>query len=324
MTDATAFFDTLVRLEIELWNEIDARLHDADGVTLARYQALRAVHEHDGRARVHEVAEDLGITVGAASKLVDRLERDGTRRAAARTRTTGAPRSSRSRPTGYGDAAPRASVAARRRRAAARTCAATSRRHRRLDDASPAPRQLARHGGAGDRGHDARGRRRAPGRARGPAGARRARPARRTGSGPRPRARRSGSTAPSCTSGRGQASSGQFPRIPGIEAAGVVEAAPGGEFAPGTQVVTLMGGMGRDVRRRLRASTSPCRPAQVIPFAQRPAVGRARRGARDAADRRTARSPSASGRPPGRALLIRGGTSSVGMALAVLAQAAAA
>ena len=39
MTDATAFFDTLVRLEIELWNEIDARLHDDDGVTLARFQA---------------------------------------------------------------------------------------------------------------------------------------------------------------------------------------------------------------------------------------------------------------------------------------------
>ena len=79
MTDATAFFDTLVRLEIELWNEIDARLRD-DGVTLARYQALHAVHEHDGRARVHEVAQDLGITVGAASKLVDRLEQDGTAR----------------------------------------------------------------------------------------------------------------------------------------------------------------------------------------------------------------------------------------------------
>jgi DNA-binding MarR family transcriptional regulator len=79
MTDATSFFDTLVRLEIELWNEIDARLRD-DGVTLARYQALRAVHEHDGRARVHEVAQDLGITVGAASKLVDRLEQDGSAR----------------------------------------------------------------------------------------------------------------------------------------------------------------------------------------------------------------------------------------------------
>src|SRR3546814_18597966 len=33
---------------------------------------------------------------------------------------------------------------------------------------------------------------------------------------------------------QGVAYSGSFPRIPGIEAAGVVEDAPGGEFAPGT------------------------------------------------------------------------------------------
>jgi NADPH:quinone reductase-like Zn-dependent oxidoreductase len=37
----------------------------------------------------------------------------------------------------------------------------------------------------------------------------------------------------------------QFPRVPGIEAAGIVEAAPGGEFAPGAVVATAMGGMGR-------------------------------------------------------------------------------
>src|SRR5690349_25115307 len=36
-----------------------------------------------------------------------------------------------------------------------------------------------------------------------------------------------------------------FPRVLGIEATGVVAAAPGGEFEPGTQVMTMMGGMGR-------------------------------------------------------------------------------
>ena len=36
-----------------------------------------------------------------------------------------------------------------------------------------------------------------------------------------------------------------FPRVPGIEAAGVVAECPGGEFTPGQQVATLMGGMGR-------------------------------------------------------------------------------
>src|SRR5204862_8183616 len=36
-----------------------------------------------------------------------------------------------------------------------------------------------------------------------------------------------------------------FPRVLGIEATGVVVAAPGGEFAEGQQVVAMMGGMGR-------------------------------------------------------------------------------
>src|SRR4051812_22546464 len=36
-----------------------------------------------------------------------------------------------------------------------------------------------------------------------------------------------------------------FPRVPGIEATGIVAAAPGGEFEEGQQVATMMGGMGR-------------------------------------------------------------------------------
>ena len=37
----------------------------------------------------------------------------------------------------------------------------------------------------------------------------------------------------------------QFPRAPGIEAVGIVEQAPGGQFAPGDTVATVMGSMGR-------------------------------------------------------------------------------
>src|SRR6516225_6024907 len=37
-----------------------------------------------------------------------------------------------------------------------------------------------------------------------------------------------------------------FPRILGIEAAGLVEKAPSGEFRAGETVATAMGGMGRD------------------------------------------------------------------------------
>lgn len=35
---------------------------------------------------------------------------------------------------------------------------------------------------------------------------------------------------------QGLATSGTFPRVPGIEATGIVAAAPGGEFTPGAQV----------------------------------------------------------------------------------------
>ena len=46
---------------------------------------------------------------------------------------------------------------------------------------------------------------------------------------------------------RGMGSFGSLPRIPGIEAAGTVVEAPGGEFEPGQQVAALMGGMGRTI-----------------------------------------------------------------------------
>src|SRR5436190_9480097 len=57
-----------------------------------------------------------------------------------------------------------------------------------------------------------------------------------------------------------------FPRVLGIEAAGVVARCPGGEFPIGQQVVTLMGGMGRTFDGGYAEYT--CVPAtQVIPFA---------------------------------------------------------
>src|SRR5271169_4293630 len=44
---------------------------------------------------------------------------------------------------------------------------------------------------------------------------------------------------------QGHSPSVKFPRVLGIEAVGVVEAAPGGEFRKGNIVATAMGGMGR-------------------------------------------------------------------------------
>src|SRR5215813_3793603 len=56
-----------------------------------------------------------------------------------------------------------------------------------------------------------------------------------------------------------------FPRVIGIEAVGVVDAAPDGDFAPGQQVATMMGGMGRVFDGGYAEYT--CVPReQVIPF----------------------------------------------------------
>ena len=71
------FFDVLVRYETQLWNHLDLRLAQAGAVSLATLTGLRVVRRHTGTCRVQEVRTDLGITVGAASKFVDRLERDG-------------------------------------------------------------------------------------------------------------------------------------------------------------------------------------------------------------------------------------------------------
>lgn len=114
----------------------------------------------------------------------------------------------------------------------------------------------------------------------------------------------------------GVAYSGSFPRIPGIEAVGVVEDAPGGEFVVGTQVAALMGGMGRDfdggyaeyvaVPARIVvpfASTLSWQILGAIPEMLQTAAGSLRVGLQ-AVD--------------GQSILIRGGTSSVGLALAIL------
>ncbi|MGB7963055.1 MAG: MarR family transcriptional regulator [Propionicimonas sp.] len=80
MSEGTDFFAALVRYQIALWNALDAALQQAHGVSLGRFQALRVLRERGGNGRVQDVAGDLAITIGAASKLVDRLERDGTAR----------------------------------------------------------------------------------------------------------------------------------------------------------------------------------------------------------------------------------------------------
>jgi NADPH2:quinone reductase len=109
-----------------------------------------------------------------------------------------------------------------------------------------------------------------------------------------------------------------FPRVLGIEATGVVAAAPGREFPVGQQVATMMGGMGRTFDGGYAEYT--CVPAsQVVPF--RSELDWATLGAVPEM-LQTAHGSLTVGldAQPGQSLLIRGGTSSVGMAAAVLAK----
>lgn len=109
-----------------------------------------------------------------------------------------------------------------------------------------------------------------------------------------------------------------FPRVPGIEAVGVVDECPGGEFAAGQQVAALMGGMGRVFDGGYAEYT--CVPAgQVIPFRSTldwPVLGAVPEMLQTAYGSLTTGIDA----QPGQSILIRGGTSSVGLATAVLAR----
>ena len=110
----------------------------------------------------------------------------------------------------------------------------------------------------------------------------------------------------------------RFPRVLGIEAVGVVEYAPGGEFKAGQIVATAMGGMGRAFDGSYAEYTAvPAEQVQAIntsldwdtlgalPEMMQTAWGSLTRSLHLKA---------------GQSLLIRGGTTSVGLAAAVLAK----
>ena len=109
-----------------------------------------------------------------------------------------------------------------------------------------------------------------------------------------------------------------FPRVPGIEAVGEVADSPGGEFRAGLKVATLMGGMGRVFDGGYAEYT--CVPArQVIAFESElpwSVIGAIPEMLQTAHGSLTIGLDI----QPGQSLLIRGGTSSVGMAAAILAK----
>ncbi|WP_457031727.1 zinc-binding alcohol dehydrogenase family protein [Kitasatospora sp. P5_F3] len=109
-----------------------------------------------------------------------------------------------------------------------------------------------------------------------------------------------------------------FPRVPGIEATGTVDLDPDGVLRPGQQVVTMMGGMGRTFDGGYAEYTVVPRE-QVIPFASElpwEVLGAVPETLQ------TAYGSLAVGLDlkPGQSLLIRGGTSALGLVAATLAK----
>jgi DNA-binding MarR family transcriptional regulator len=76
MTDLLDLFHQLIRFETELWNAIDARLRADFGLPLSRLEPMQVIARHPS-CRVYDIAEELSITVGGTSKLVDRIEAAG-------------------------------------------------------------------------------------------------------------------------------------------------------------------------------------------------------------------------------------------------------
>jgi DNA-binding MarR family transcriptional regulator len=74
--DAGQWFTDLVRAETRLYNAIDDRLRAAHGLTLGQYQIMQIIAATEN-CRVLDIVRAVAITVGAASKAVDRVEAAG-------------------------------------------------------------------------------------------------------------------------------------------------------------------------------------------------------------------------------------------------------
>ncbi|MBB4690811.1 zinc-binding dehydrogenase [Paractinoplanes abujensis] len=116
----------------------------------------------------------------------------------------------------------------------------------------------------------------------------------------------------------GYAEGARLPIVPGIEAVGVVDAAPGSDLEPGQQVAALMGGMGRTFDGGYAEFTTVPR-AQVIPFRSElpwATLGSVPETLQTAYGSLTVGLDLRAGQT----LLIRGGTSALGYATAALAR----
>jgi DNA-binding MarR family transcriptional regulator len=71
-----AAFDALIRVETEVWSDIDTAVTAACGMPLSRFETM-SVMGSTPDCRVADIADTLSITRGGASKIVERIRADG-------------------------------------------------------------------------------------------------------------------------------------------------------------------------------------------------------------------------------------------------------
>jgi MarR family transcriptional regulator, organic hydroperoxide resistance regulator len=76
VSDLRQLFNDIIRFEIELWNAVDTRLKSEFDLPLTHFEPMSVIDRIPG-CRVYDIATELGITTGGASKLVDRIEASG-------------------------------------------------------------------------------------------------------------------------------------------------------------------------------------------------------------------------------------------------------
>ncbi|MBV8217508.1 MAG: winged helix-turn-helix transcriptional regulator [Solirubrobacterales bacterium] len=76
MDDFKQLFSDLVRFETELWNAVDARLRAEHDLPLHKFEPMQII-ERTPDCRVFDIAEELSLTTGGVSKLVDSIEASG-------------------------------------------------------------------------------------------------------------------------------------------------------------------------------------------------------------------------------------------------------
>jgi MarR family transcriptional regulator, organic hydroperoxide resistance regulator len=76
MADLKMLFSELIRFETDLWNGVDTRLRSDHDLLLSWFEPMQVMAKYTA-CRVFDIKEELSITVGGTSKLVDRIEAAG-------------------------------------------------------------------------------------------------------------------------------------------------------------------------------------------------------------------------------------------------------